>query len=96
MPEIDDISVRLTVLETVVRQLVTHLAVRADDPAGWVRTRKVLAERVVDGAWTGPLPPSSATARLHEAVGEFFDPVEDVIESYALHGEVRTNRSPRR
>ena len=96
MSEIDHISARLTVLETVVRQLVTHLAVRADDPMGWVQTRKVLAERVVGDAWMGPLPPSSTAARLHEAVDEFFDPVEDVIESYALQAEAGSNRSPRR
>jgi hypothetical protein len=53
MSEIDEISERLTVLETVVRQLVTHLAVRNDDPLGWVQTRRVLAQRAVDAERRG-------------------------------------------
>ncbi len=49
MSENDDISARLTALETVVSQLITHLAVRSDDPSGWVETRKVLALSAVNG-----------------------------------------------
>lgn len=38
MSEIDDISARLVVLETGVRRLVAHHAVRADDHLGWCRS----------------------------------------------------------
>ena len=37
MTEIDDVSARLIVLETVVRQLITHMAVRDDDPRSGFR-----------------------------------------------------------
>ena len=48
MTEIDDVSARLIVLETVVRQLITHMAVRDEDPSLWVQTRKTLAMSVID------------------------------------------------
>src|SRR5471032_2153227 len=48
MTEIDEISARLIVLETVVRQLITHMAVRDDDPRQWVKTRKTLAMNAID------------------------------------------------
>jgi hypothetical protein len=47
MTEIDNVSARLTALETVVKQLITHMAVRDDDPSRWVQTRKVLAISVI-------------------------------------------------
>jgi hypothetical protein len=53
----DDIAARLTVLDTIVRQLITHLAVRSDDPVGWVQTRKVLAAHVIEAASADALPP---------------------------------------
>ena len=53
MTEIDDISARLIVLETVVRQLITHMAVRDDDPPQWVQTRKTLAMSVIDPGRAG-------------------------------------------
>jgi hypothetical protein len=95
MSGIDDISARLTVLETVVRQLVTHLAVRAEDPVGWVRTRKVLAQRVIHGDGM-PLPPRIATDRMCAAVASFFDPVEDVVKSYAFQTVGGTDHGPPR
>ena len=48
MSEIDEISARLTVLETVVRQLITHMAIRDDDPQRWVETRKTLAMSAIE------------------------------------------------
>ena len=38
MTEIEDLSARLLALETVVRQLLTHLAIRTEDPPRWVET----------------------------------------------------------
>jgi hypothetical protein len=58
--EIDEISARLTVLETVVRQLITHKAVRADDPAGWVQTRRTLAMSAIEP--DGPVQAESVTS----------------------------------
>ena len=64
MTEIDDVSARLIVLETVVRQLITHMAVRDDDPPRWVQTRKTLAMSVIDA--DGPVE----AALLHDAMAE--------------------------
>jgi hypothetical protein len=48
MTGIDEISSRLPVIETVVRQLITHMAVRDDNPPRWVETRKALATSATD------------------------------------------------
>ncbi|HEY0181589.1 MAG TPA: hypothetical protein VGC09_02170 [Rhodopila sp.] len=72
----DEISARLTVLETVVRQLITHMAVRDEDPPRWVRTRKTLAMSVL--AAKSP----RQTALLHGAMDDFFDQAELVAEEY--------------
>jgi hypothetical protein len=77
MTEMDEISARLIVLETVVRQLITHMAVRDDDPPRWVRTRKTLAMRAL--AVNGP----RQAALLHEAMADFFDPAELVAGEYS-------------
>lgn len=76
MTEIDDVSARLTVLETVVKQLITHMAVRDDDPSLWVQTRKTLAMSVIDAE--GPVP----AALLHDAMAEFFDQAASVAGDY--------------
>jgi hypothetical protein len=94
MSATDDITARLTVLETVVRQLVTHLAVRTDDPVGWVQTRKVLAQVAVRS--DGLVPLSVGADRMRAAVAGFFDPVEEVVESYTSHTVQGTDRRPRR
>nr|WP_294576865.1 hypothetical protein [uncultured Rhodopila sp.] len=88
MSENDDISARLTALETVVSQLITHLAVRSDDPSGWVETRKVLALSAVksrDGL--------AATVRVREAIEQFFDQAELVAGDYAYGSRRGTPRS---
>jgi hypothetical protein len=84
MSEIDDISARLTVLETVVRQLITHMAIHADDPAQWVETRRVLVLSALQ---------EDGGSRLREAVAGFFDPAAHVADAYSLRG---THRSPGR
>ena len=84
--EIDDISARLTVLETVVRQLITHMAVRDDDPPRWVQTRKSLAMSVID------TDDSERAARLNEAMAEFFDQAELVASGYRGGGRPGTPR----
>lgn len=83
MTETADTSARLVALETVVRHLLTHLAVRSDDPAGWVQTRKVLALHAVHkeaDARTGEVPDSRS---LEEAVHSFFDQAEAVATDYS-------------
>jgi hypothetical protein len=77
MTEIDDVSARLIVLETVVKQLITHMAIRDDDPSLWVQTRKTLAMSVIDAE--GPVP----AEQLHDAMAEFFDQAESVAGDYS-------------
>ncbi len=77
MAELDGLSARLTALETVIGQLVTHLAVRADDPPRWVATRRALALRATDAR------PADEAASLREAIKGFFDPWEAVAAEYA-------------
>ncbi len=81
MTETDDLSARLAALETVLRHLVTHLALRSDDPPRWVATRRVLALHEVQehSPLTGD---PHARARLEEAIMGLFDPVEGVIAEY--------------
>ena len=86
MTESDDVSARLTVLETVVRQLITHMAVRDDDPPLWVRTRKTLAMSAIDA--DGP----AHAAMLHDATAEFFDQAELVADDYSDLGKPATAR----
>ncbi len=76
MSEIDEISARLIVLETVVKQLITHMAVRDDDPPRWVQTRKTLAMCAIDAN------ASHHAARLQGATQAFFDQAEDVARDY--------------
>lgn len=82
MTEIDDISARLTVLETVIKQLITHMAVRDDNPPGWVRTRRTLAINALEGD----------TDLLHDAVTDFFAQAETVAQRYAYTGKQGTVR----
>ena len=84
MSEIDEISAHLTVLETVVRQLITHMAVRDDDPSGWVRTRKALAMNALDA--DGP----KQAALLNDAMTDFFEPAEAVASEYSNLGRSGT------
>jgi hypothetical protein len=87
--EIDEISARLTVLETVVRQLITHMAIRDDDPARWVQTRKTLAMNAIDADGADG---SERVALLHEAITEFFDQAEVVASEYSFVGKPGTPR----
>ena len=83
MSETAELFARLTVLETVVSQLITHMAVRDDDPPEWVRTRKTLALRAID--YQTPAEASrlrSAAAALFKqaemVAGEYTDPARDM------------------
>jgi len=80
MSESDDISARITALETVVSQLITHLAVRSDDPARWVETRKVLALSAINAR---EAPGLARKKRLRDAVSGFFDQAELVAGDYS-------------
>jgi hypothetical protein len=86
MPGSDEIAARLTVLETVVKQLLTHLAVRDDDPALWVQTRKTLARRAIEAQ-----APRHAD-RLFEVTDAFFIQVETVAREYEMAGKPGTSR----
>jgi hypothetical protein len=86
MTEIDDVSARLIVLETVVRQLITHMAVRDDDPPQWVQTRKTLAMSLIDA--DGP----AEAALLHGAMAEIFDQAELVAGDYGAPAKPGTPR----
>lgn len=87
MTEMEEISARVAVLETVVRQLITHMAVRTDDPAGWVRTRRVLAVNALDGAATGRV---RQAALIRDALSNVFDQAEHVAREYAKAGTPQT------
>lgn len=76
MTDSEAISARLTVLETVVKQLITHMAVRDDDPLRWIQTRRALALSVID-----PDAPRRA-ASLYDATDAFFDQADEVVRSY--------------
>jgi hypothetical protein len=86
MTEIDEISARLSVLETVVSQLITHMAVRDDDPPRWVQTRKTLALNAI--AATGP----RQAALLRGATASFFDQAEGVAREYSFPRQPGTPR----
>ena len=74
-PDIHEISARLLAIETVVGHLLTHMAVRDDDPTGWLATRRALALRAADrvGDADGLL---DLAAAVRDAVGAFFDEAE--------------------
>jgi hypothetical protein len=95
MTETDDLSARLTALETVLRHLVTHLALRSDDPPGWVATRRVLALHAVqaDPPGTGDRGAAAHLADLEQAISGFFDPVEGVLAAYGA-GAVEAAGTP--
>jgi hypothetical protein len=81
MSDSDEIAARLTVLETVVKQLLTHLAVRDDDPALWVQTRKTLARRAIEAQ-----APHQA-CHLSDVTDAFFVQVEAVTHDYEMTGK---------
>jgi hypothetical protein len=85
--EIRDISARLLALETVVGHLLTHLAVRDDDPARWLATRRTLALGAADrvGGTEGLVELGEA---VREAVGAFFDGA-DFAMRIPRHAEAR-------
>jgi hypothetical protein len=84
MTETDDLSARMIALETVLRHLVTHLALYSDDPPRWVATRRVLALHEVHEhpPWSGDAQARAHMAGLEQAICGFFDPVEGVIAAY--------------
>jgi hypothetical protein len=84
MTETDDLSARLTALETVLRHLVTHLALHSDDPPRWVATRRMLALHEVQEhpPWSGDPREVALLAGVEQAISGFFGPVEAVIAAY--------------
>ena len=93
-PDFQEISARLLALETVVGQLVTRLAVRADDPASWLATRKVLALQAAHSVGEDAGAHELAAA-MQDAIAEFFAGVEDVLfPSYGGRGLSDQRKSP--
>jgi hypothetical protein len=84
--QIDHISARLTVLETVVRQLITHMAIRDENPPRWVQTRRSLAMSTIDADG------SRQATMLHDAITEFFDQAELVASEYSYDSKFGTPR----
>ena len=84
LTETEDVSARLIALETVLRHLVTHLALHSDDPPRWVATRRVLAlhEAHEHPPGVGDADASAQLAGLEQAISGFFAPVEGVIAGY--------------
>ncbi|HUN41269.1 MAG TPA: hypothetical protein VMU81_13345 [Acetobacteraceae bacterium] len=96
MTETEDLSARLAALETVLRHLVTHLALHSDDPPRWVATRRVLALHEVQ---EHPLAfsngaPHVPRAGLEQAIAGFFDPVEGVIGAYGASSQTKGEGTP--
>jgi len=96
LAESENLAARVMALETVIRQLVTHFAVRSDDPPGWVRTRKVLALSAVgtaDPTHDGLHHRSFGDDRVREAISDLFDDVEQIAANYALSDPRGTRRA---
>jgi len=83
MTESDKIAAHLTVLETVVSQLITHMAVRDEDPPRWVQTRKALAINALDA--DGP----RHAALLGDALADVFGQAELVASDYSPQDQAR-------
>jgi hypothetical protein len=98
MTETQDVSARLCALETVLRHLLTHLALRNDDPPRWVATRRVLALHEVQehAPWVADAVADAETrarlAGIEHAISGLFDPVEGVMAAYGTEhaGTTRT------
>ncbi|HVC63755.1 MAG TPA: hypothetical protein VND19_25730 [Acetobacteraceae bacterium] len=84
MTETDDLSARLVALETMLRHLVTHLALRSDNPPSWVATRRMLALHEVQMRPPRSGHPQARTnlAGLKQVINGIFDPVDDVVGAY--------------
>lgn len=97
MTDLDALSARLTALETVVGHLMTHFAVRSDDPARWVATRRTLALHAVhdhpQAAWSG-----LRQIAVEDAIVDLFDQVQEVVAGYAdtLRPEQKATPRPSR
>ena len=96
MTETDDLSARLAALETVLRHLVTHLALHSEDPPRWVATRRVLALHEVQehSLSLGDGAPNVPRADLEQAIAGFFDPVEGVIGAYGASSQGNSEGTP--
>ena len=96
MTETEDLSARLAALETVLRHLVTHLALHSEDPPRWVATRRVLALHEVQERppKAGDAAARAQIAGLEQAIAGFFDPVEGVIGAYGVTPARRCEATP--
>lgn len=77
-PDLQEISARLLALETVLGHLVSHMAVRDDDPSRWLATRKVLALHAADSIERDSGAEGLAQA-MSDAIAAFFDDVERAV-----------------
>lgn len=83
MTEIENLSARLLALETVVQQLLTHLAIRTEDPPRWVETRRTLAMHAVHGDPSFAGDPD-ARAWMEHAIDGFFGQVQAVVDAHGV------------
>jgi len=81
MTDLDALSARLTALETVVGHLMTHFAVRSDDPARWVATRRTLALHAVHDH-PSAAPPGVSQIAVEDAIVGLFEQVQEVVAGY--------------
>ncbi len=86
MTGIGDLSARLTALEIVVGQLMTHLAIRSEDPPRWVTTRRILALHAVHEQ-AGRIADANQPAAVEAAILALFDQVEDVVAAYRVDAQ---------
>jgi hypothetical protein len=77
-PDLQEISARLLALETVVGHLVSHLAVRDDDPRRWLATRRVLALHAANSIGVHQGADGLAQA-MSDAIAAFFEDVERAV-----------------
>ena len=77
-PDLQEISARLLALETVLGHLVSHMAVRDDDPLRWLATRKVLALHAADSIERDSGTEGLAQA-MSNAIAAFFEDAERAV-----------------
>ncbi len=78
--DIDDISARLLAIETVLGHLLTHMAVRDDDPPAWLATRRTLALRAADRVG-GDDDMKELAVAVRDAVAAFFDGADYAVRT---------------
>jgi hypothetical protein len=87
-PDLQEIFARLLALETVLGHLVSHMAVRDDDPQRWLATRKVLALHAA-GSVERDSGINGLAQAMSDAIAAFFEEAE-----YAVCNSPAAERTP--